>query len=116
MMMMTMMMSCFYMCPERTFAIRRSQAIPLLHMLDGFMYRQTHEGPVCRSILQPQVYHQLLLCEYIGGFSLHSLNGTLCFLWYHCSHSQLLTIYLDVIVCNIIKEKNMNVSVGSDAV
>lgn len=32
-------------------------------------------------------------------------------------HSQLLTIYLDVIVCNIIKEKNMNVLfVGSDAV
>lgn len=42
------------------------------------------------------------------GYRLHSLNGTLCFLWYHCSHSQLLTIYLDVIiVCNIIKEKNM---------
>lgn len=52
-----------FLCPKRKFAIRRSQAIPLLHMLDGFMYRQTREGPVCRSILQPQVYHQLLLCE-----------------------------------------------------
>ncbi len=53
-----------FLCVQRRkFAVRRSQAIPLLHTLDGFMYRQTREGPVCRSILQPQVYHQLLLCE-----------------------------------------------------
>lgn len=98
-----------YFClPERRFAIRSSQAILLQHTLDEFMYRQTDWWRWCLQVRPPATGLSSVI-TFVNRLEASDFTAWmgLCFLWYHCSHSQLLTIYLDVIVCNIIKEKKI---------
>lgn len=102
------------MCPvgETPVAIRRSQAIPVLHRL-GCAGGPTDEhalsvGPRA----QPRVHLSTVTCLVNRDVRASDSTGSSrssCFryLWSHSSHSELLTIYLDVIiVCDIIKENS----------
>lgn len=106
--------SCVPCGRKSPFAISRSQAIPVQHWSGDWRDWQTSFACLFLPGLKFACPFLYLSMNHIGGLQTaqQAPTGELVMfspLWSHSSLRKLLTIYLDVIiVCNIIKEKNLH--------